>query len=232
MKLQGSIIATSNVSGAIKLPIKLQGSIPGASGTFGSLNSQPECISYIIENSGITGVLSVDIELQGFIISISNILGAITPPFSGFVNGISNVVGKSSFVSLGFYESLANQISTYFQDIVDVNNLVVRYDNDLRATPTDDLWCEYNIDFGEANQSGIGIDSFRNVGNFVVKLKNYIRLGTGELYEKADIIADSFRSTNLNRIIFRVPKVRRIGRIKDNYQVTVICPFFVDKIGK
>lgn len=127
-----------------------------------------------------------------------------------------------------FYESLVNQITSYFQDIADANNLVVRYDDDLRVAPTEDLWCEFNIDFGEAEQSEIGIDSFRNVGNFNIRIKNSIGLGTGELLEKADLIANSFKSIDVNRIIFRVPRIRNVGRIRDDFQVNVICPFFID----
>jgi len=250
----GSTVGTSNVSGYLGFLIFVEGNsagisnIPatnldkqpgcesisdGTSGAVGYLDSQSGLISFTIGTSGVLGSLLVATELQGSIIGVFGALGSllVATELQGFTAEISNVIGKI-YIPIGFYESLVNQLTSYFQDIADINNLIIRYDNDLRATPAENLWCEYNIDFGNAEQSEIGIDSFRNVGNFNVKIKNKIGLGIGELSEKTDIIATAFRRKNLNRIIFEVPKVRNVGRINDDYQMNVICPFFVDKIGK
>jgi len=212
--LIGFVISTSDLSGWLIPYFDGRNIIKPISLLLGSLN-------IIRQLEGISSIVSVS---QGNINLLSILLGLL--------NEGSNISGIAHFVALGFYENLANQLSAYFQDIADVNNLIVRYDNDLRATPSDNLWCEYNIDFGNATQNNLGIDTFRNIGNFNIKIKNQIGLGIGELFEKADIISTAFLRKNLNRIIFDIPKIRKIGRVEDNYQVNVICPFFSDKIGK
>jgi len=212
--LIGFVISTSDLSGWLIPYFDGRNIIKPISLLLGSLN-------IIRQLEGISSIVSVS---QGNINLLSILLGLL--------NEGSNISGIAHFVALGFYENLANQLSAYFQDIADVNNLIVRYDNDLRATPSDNLWCEYNIDFGNATQNNLGIDTFRNIGNFNIRIKNQIGLGIGELFEKADIISTAFLRKNLNRIIFDIPKIRKIGRVEDNYQVNVICPFFSDKIGK
>ena len=119
-----------------------------------------------------------------------------------------------------------------FQAFADTNSLTVRYDNDPRPIPTSGLWCECNVDFGIANQSELGVDKFRNIGNLVIKIKNATGLGSGELLGTADLIADSYRSVDVANAIFGTPRIRKIGRVEDNSQVNVICPFFADKVGK
>lgn len=126
------------------------------------------------------------------------------------------------------FKDILNSITTYFQDVCDTNGLTVRFDNDPRTTPTSGLWCECNVDFGNSEQKELGINSFRNLGNVIIKIKNEIGLGTGELLEKADIIATAFRVAEVDSIIFKVPRIVKVGRIEDNFQINVICPFFVD----
>ena len=128
---------------------------------------------------------------------------------------------------MGFKE-IVNSITTYFQDVADANNFTARFDNDLRATPTSGLWYEFGIDFGNSQQKELGINSYRNSGNVIIKIKNEIGLGIGDLLEKADIIAAAFRNENIDEIIFRVPRIVKVGRIEDNYQINVICPFYID----
>ena len=126
------------------------------------------------------------------------------------------------------FESITNSITTYFLDVCDTNSLTVRFSNDPRATPTSGLWLEFNIDFGNSEQKELGINSYRNPGNVTVKIKNSIGLGVGGVLEVADVIASAFRTVDIDSIIFRVPRIINVGRIEDNYQMNVICPFFVD----
>lgn len=165
---------------------------------------------------------------------ISEVVGSLSIDrgLAGVVASITDAEGIAGFYELGFYEILINQVNSYFQDIADVNGLIVRYDNDIRETPSDALWCECNLDFGNCNQSELGIPSFRNIGNLNIKIKNKIGLGTSELLQTADTIADAFRSKSLNRIVFNTPRIRNIGRVGDDHQVNVICPFFTDKVGR
>ncbi len=255
-ELKGSSAATSGVSGYFTiLTTELKGFAAGISDVFGVLT-----VTYIpwegssIATSGVSGVLSVDTSLAGIVTEISGVSGKLfsVDGLVGSVAAISSVTGQVTVlfslsgsavvtssasarilhIPVGFYESLINQITAYFQDIADTNNLTVRYENDPRSTPADGLWCDCNIDFGDTDQSELGVASFRHIGNFVVKIKNPIGLGTSELLQTADIIASAFRTTDLNRIIFNVPRIRDVGRVDDNYQFNVICPFFSDKVGR
>lgn len=128
---------------------------------------------------------------------------------------------------MGFV-SFTNSITAYMQDVADTNSLTVRFDNDPRATPTSGLWCECNIDYGDSGQKELGINSYRNFGNFIIKVKNDIGLGMGNVLSIVDIIATAFRTVDIGNIIFKVPKIVKVGRIEDNYQINVICPFHID----
>jgi len=129
------------------------------------------------------------------------------------------------------FQSLANSINTYFAAAVAVvYGYVVRYDDDPRATPTSGLWCEVLIDFGDSQQKEIGINSYRNIGNLTVRIKQEVGLGMSNLLVAADRIATAFRSIDVdNSVIFNVPRIAKNGRVDDNYQVTVTCPFHYDE---
>ncbi len=130
------------------------------------------------------------------------------------------------------FESLANSITTYFKSIADSNGYTVRYDNDPRRTPTSGLWCKVSIDFGDSQQKEIGIESFREAGNLTVMIKQEAGLGLKGLLVVADVIAAAFRTETIdNIVIFKVPRIIKNGRIDDNYQITVICPFHYDWNG-
>lgn len=126
------------------------------------------------------------------------------------------------------FQSITNSITSYFVDVADTNSLTVRYDNDPRDIPTSGLWCECGIDFGNSEQKELGINSYRNFGNVVIKIKNAIGLGLSDLFAKADIISTAFKTVEVSNIIFKVPRIVKVGRVEDNYQVDVICPFYID----
>jgi len=128
------------------------------------------------------------------------------------------------------FQSLANSINTYFAAVAAANEYVVRYDDDPRATPTSGLWLEIAIDFGDSQQKEIGINSYRNIGNLTVRIKQEAGLGISSLLAAADIIATAFKSTDVDSsVIFNVPRIAKNGRVDDNYQVTVTCPFHYDE---
>ena len=127
------------------------------------------------------------------------------------------------------FQSITNSITTYLQDICDINNFVIRFDNDLRSTPTDSLWFECKINFENSEQKELGINSYRNPGNVIIKIKNELGLGLADLLAKADIIITAFRTINIGSIIFRVPSIKNNGRIEDNWEVEITCPFYVDE---
>lgn len=126
------------------------------------------------------------------------------------------------------FKSFTNTITNYFNTQAEANNWTVRYDNDPRTTPTSGLWFELNIEFGDSNQKTLGIQTYRNFGNVVIKIRKEIGLGLSDLLEAVDIVSSLFKSKNLSDIVFRVPSIDKKGRMKDNYQINVICPFYID----
>ena len=129
------------------------------------------------------------------------------------------------------FESLANSINTYCKSVMELYSYVVRYDDDPRETPASGLWCKVLIDFGDSQQKEIGINSYRNIGNVTIRIKQEAGLGLNSLLIAADRIVTAFRSTDVDSIIFRVPRITKNGRIDDNCQVTVTCPFQYDEQG-
>lgn len=127
------------------------------------------------------------------------------------------------------FEGITNSITTFFKALAIIKNFVVRYDNDPGETPTDKIWVKVGIDFGDSHQVEIGVKTFRNVGIFNVQIKIPIGIGSADGLNVADIIATAFRTTIVDETInFQVPRIEKVGRVEDNYQVNVICPFQVD----
>ena len=127
------------------------------------------------------------------------------------------------------FQSITNSITTYFQDVADANSLTVRFDNDPRPTPTDNLWCRASINFENSQPKEIGKNSYRNSGNFVIEIYYPIKMGISFILRVVDKIVTQFTEITINEIVkFQTPKVKNIGRVEDNHQVNVICPFEVD----
>jgi hypothetical protein len=148
------------------------------------------------------------------------------------VIAVSSATGQLSVSrrAIGFYERTANQITSYFQGVADTNSFVVRFDNDPRTTPDGDVWYLASVDFGVANQHELGTTtSFRVVGNFSIRSQDTIGAGMGALLENSDTITTAFRATNVGRIIFGIPRINNTGRIGDNFQINITCPFVIDK---
>ena len=127
------------------------------------------------------------------------------------------------------FQNSANLITTYLQTLADTNNYEIRYDNDPRPTPTENLWLECKIEFGNSEQIELGIDSFRNSGDLIIIIKNSVGLGTGELFETAVVITDAFTSVDVDSITFRVPSISEKGRVEDNWEFEIICPFYINE---
>jgi hypothetical protein len=128
------------------------------------------------------------------------------------------------------FESIANSITTYFHGVATANNFVVRFDNDPRDTPADRPWIQTNVDFGDSRQFEIGVSSFRNVGIFNAMIYISIGQGIAGALSVADVIASAFRTTVIDGTInFQTPRIVNVGRVDDNWQVSVLCPFFVDE---
>ena len=129
---------------------------------------------------------------------------------------------------MGFV-SLANSIITAFEDVADSNGFEARYDNDPDDTPSSGLWCEVSVNFGSADQKEIGVNSFRDIGSLDIKIRNDTRLGIGAQLSLIDIIVLAFSDVLVDNIVlFRTAEVKKIGRIDDNYEIDITCPFQYD----
>lgn len=127
------------------------------------------------------------------------------------------------------FEGIANSITTFFHALAETNNFVVRYDNDPTDTPTSGAWMDVNIDFRDSNQVEIGVPTFRNRGNFNIKIKIPIGQGIADALNIADVIVTGFRTVIVDEVInFQTPSIKNNGRFEDNWEVEVICPFFID----
>jgi len=148
---------------------------------------------------------------------------------SGSLDGQSAISGHLTSYYPHKFAGIANSITTFFDALATTNNFVVRYDNDPGDTPTEKIWMRASIDFGDSHQAEIGIKTFRNVGIFNVQIKTPIGVGSADALDIADIIAAGFRNKIVAQIInFQVPRIEKVGRVEDNYQINVLCPFQVD----
>lgn len=127
------------------------------------------------------------------------------------------------------FQSTLTVITTYFQDLADLHSWPVCYDNDPRETPDSGLWTVFKLDWEESEQKEIGnTNSRRNFGNVIIEVRNDAGLGIGGILAEVDLVAAAFRFTIVGTIIFKVPNVIKIGRVDDNYQINVVCPFYID----
>ena len=127
------------------------------------------------------------------------------------------------------FELIENNIIAYFQSFVEQYNLVARYDNDLRDTPSSGYWYNCKINYEDTKQKEIGTNSYRTIGDFTIEIFNPIKFGSWFILNMIDKTIPYFNQTIINSIIkFQTPKVKNIGRVKDNYQMNIICPFYVD----
>jgi len=127
------------------------------------------------------------------------------------------------------FQTISNNITTYFNILANANSWIVRYDNDPRSTPNNISWSETNIDFGESQQYEIGIDSYRITGIFIVMIHTNINIGISDGLGIANIIVNNFTNLILeNGVRFQVPKIKNVGRVDNMWQINVVCPFVCD----
>lgn len=124
------------------------------------------------------------------------------------------------------FEQITNSITAYFQNFADVSNLVARYDNDPRDTPSSRLWCKCSVEFDAHTQKEIGVNSYKCTGNFIIEIFDSLRMGTAYMLNKIDLIVAQFTELIINNLVeFQTPTVRNVGRVNDNYRIDVICSF-------
>lgn len=148
---------------------------------------------------------------------------------AGNSTGQSTASGILTSCYLRKFAGITNSITTFFNALANKNNFVVRYDNDPTDTPTSGIWMKISVDFGNSQQAEIGVKTFRHIGIFNVEIKIPLGIGSADALDIADIIIAEFQTAIVDEIInFQVPRIEKVGRVEDNYQVNVICPFQVD----
>jgi len=141
----------------------------------------------------------------------------------------STVTGLCTIHDTRGFAGITNSITAFFHNFAEENNFVVRYDNDPRETPVSGVWMNVSVGFGSSYQVEIGVPTFRNIGIFNVRIKVAIGGGLAGILNIADEIAEKFKTVIIDEIIsFQTPRIEIVGRVEDNYQVNVICPFQVD----
>jgi len=152
------------------------------------------------------------VELKSAISTTSNIANCLLP-----------------FRVLGFYEKLSNDLSAYFQtNIAEWHNIPVRYDNDPRSTPDDDIWMEYSIDYGSANIFQLGLSNSRHKGAIVAKIKSQLGVGQAPILDIVDRINTTFINICINKINFAVPQISNVCRIDGKYCITFVMLWQAD----
>ena len=149
------------------------------------------------------------------------------------------------------YAELANTITTAFQVFADLNSYVVRYDNDPRDTPTDDVWLEVSVEFDSTESRDIATPKYRTTGMLRVTITDNIGKGIYQVLAVSDLIEVQFSNTKITDVLFRTAIISKRGRTSDNisnnrsgrqvnsnqagnagggdqYQVDVVIPFQYD----
>ena len=129
------------------------------------------------------------------------------------------------------FKNITDLITTQVAATMATNSYVARYDNDPRATPTDPYWVRVSIAYGQDEQIELGTDSlYRGPGILTMQVIGPIEVGTGVALEMADILAAVFRNITLGgNVRFKTPRIENVGRIGDNWNINVICPFEADE---
>ena len=140
--------------------------------------------------------------------------------------------------SVSPYEELSNAINSKFKtDIADliVGGLSVHYDNAPYDKPDSARWVRLKIVTDASNQADFGASTkrFRIPGSMLVEIFAPIEQGNKEVLELGDFIANVFRSIDIltassESVTFKTPSVNQRGRIGNQWQIDVICPFNFD----
>lgn len=254
----GSINSESNVSGFLSVEKKLVGSseeqleIGGKLTTvylsvLKTLSGSVSEVSYldgwlvpyfdgrrtIRPSSNVSGSIQLLMELYGSANCALNIEGSLSvlTRLAGATFGVSETAANMSYYLrlLGIYERMACTITAYVNQLAKINGYVFRYENDPRETPESNLWHKCRLDFENSNPRHIGVKDFRHAGNLTIEMYGALNRGTSELLRTIDNIIGNFTDLTVNDLVkFKTPSVRNRGRIGENYQMDIVCPFVCD----
>jgi hypothetical protein len=106
------------------------------------------------------------------------------------------------------------------------SSTLIKYENDEMNDSSVNEWIRVSVQNASANQVSLGSDPlyrYRGIAYFQIFVRPDI--GSGRALEIADILSPLFKSKRISGILFRVPRVQKVGSYKDWYQVNVSVEF-------
>ena len=131
-------------------------------------------------------------------------------------------------------DALHNTIRGRFQTVVATPlSLPTAYDNAAFTRPQAAPWARWTVLPGESFQASFGgaTNRYRTPGVAVAQLFVPIETGDKVALEMAQAVKAAFRGVAVGGVTFREPSVTRVGRVDDEYQINVTCPWQADDIA-
>lgn len=97
--------------------------------------------------------------------------------------------------------------------------------------PLSTLKVRFETVYGDSFQASIGHvgnNRHRHIGLMTVRILGELNAGDGNILAFARAVELAFRAISEDGITYRTPRVERVGRNGDRYQVNVLCPWFAD----
>ena len=131
--------------------------------------------------------------------------------------------------------AIANAIRSRFKtQVADVLSLGTQYDNQKYDNPDNAKWCRLTVKFGETIQKSVGSPAGnRDRTSGVVMAQLFCPAGKGDsdLLAIADAVVTAFKRVTDTGITFATPSSDVRGRVGNEWQINVNCPFYADDIG-
>jgi len=132
----------------------------------------------------------------------------------------------------GTHEDLMNTIGARINTVLEplMSGTTIVYDNQEFPAATTDPWIRATVLHGDNFQADIGADNkrIRRQGTIVFQLFSSLGIGTKAINALVAHVETVFRTQKVDKITYRTPSVKTIGRSGKHYQINVTCPFWVD----
>lgn len=130
-------------------------------------------------------------------------------------------------------ETIHNVLRSRFQQqIADVLNLQVQYDNAPVARVNGEPWMRFTIRQGDWTQQTTGsLRRFRNYGIATASIFVPANQGDRDALQIADQIVSAFRGVTDTGVTCQTPSVLTVGKVQNEWQVNVHIPFTADDLG-
>jgi hypothetical protein len=128
------------------------------------------------------------------------------------------------------YEQEQKDIESRFA--ASFSSLPVKYRNTNYKPQSNQSFCEFIIANIDSVRASIGVDSplHRNHGVIIANIHVPKGSGTIQARQYADQAAAIFRDAKFSGVTCRSPEVKEVGDVLGWFVVSMMCPFFRDKI--